>query len=273
MATISASLVREAVDRLVDASDSRVPCTPVRDVIGSGDVALAYAVQAATIARREAGGARVVGHKIGLTSRAVQDQLGVHQPDFGILLDDMQVDDSALVPSERLLQPKIEAEIGFVLGEDLADGPELTPERIHGAVDYAVVALEIVDSRIAGWDITFADTVADNASAGLFVLGRQRLSLDEFEPRAVQMTMAYNGRVVSTGNGAACLDDPLNALVWLARTTRDLGDPLLAGQVILSGALGPMVDVSPGATVRAEISQQGRSLGAVTARFSEDSDS
>lgn len=272
MATSSASLVREAVDRLSGANDSRIPCAPVRDVIGSGDVALAYAVQAATIARRKADGARVVGHKIGLTSRAVQDQLGVHQPDFGTLLDDMQVDQSQLVPRGRLLQPKIEAEIAFVLGQDLADGGELTPERVRDAVDYAVVALEIVDSRIAGWDITFADTVADNASAGLFVLGHQRLSLDEFEPGAVEMTMTRDGTVVSTGNGAACLGDPLKALAWLARTTRDLGEPLLAGQVVLSGALGPMVEVSPGVTVRAEITLGGRPLGAVAARFSEDID-
>ena len=258
-----AYLIDRAVRRLQDAADMRRPCAPVRDLLGTADVALAYAVQEALTARRLASGARVVGRKIGLTSPAVQQQLGVDQPDFGVLFDDMACAETEPVPSDRLLQPKAEAELAFVLAEDLAEG-DLGDEQVRAAVAYTVAAIEIVDSRIAGWDITFADTVADNASSGLFVLGTQRVPLSDFEPADVTMSMTLDGAVVSEGTGRACLGDPLNALAWLARTARELGDPLRAGQVVLSGALGPMVGVRPGAEVRAELS----SLGTVTATFS-----
>jgi 2-keto-4-pentenoate hydratase len=205
----------------------------------------------------------VVGRKIGLTSPAVQAQIGVDEPDFGVLFDDMAYDDGAVLPSGRLLQPRAEAEIAFVLAEDLVDG-SLDHARVSAAVGYAVAALEIVDSRIAGWDISYGDTVADNASSGLYVLGARRLRLDEFTPVDVEMSMTLDGEVVSTGTGAACLGDPLNALAWLATKAREFGDPLRAGQVILSGALGPMVAVLPGASVTAEIT----GLGSVSTTFS-----
>jgi 2-keto-4-pentenoate hydratase len=238
-----------------------VPCPPVRDLIGSSDVELAYSVQQQLTRDRLAHGARIVGRKIGLTSPAVQRQLGVDRPDFGVLFDDMDVSGLAEVPSDRLLQPKTEAEIAFVLSSDLADGP-LDAEQVRDAVGHATAALEIVDSRIAGWDITFGDTVADNASSGLFVLGETRLTLDEFEPVEVRMTMRLGDDVVSEGSGAACLGNPLNALAWLARSARDLGDPLRTGQVVLSGALGPMVASPPGSVVFAELGPLG-SVGAV----------
>ncbi len=253
-----------AVNRLERAAHTRVPCAPVRDLIGADDINLAYAVQRQLTERRLAEGARVVGRKIGLTSPAVQKQLGVDRPDFGVLFADMDVSDLPEVPSGRLLQPKTEAEVAFVLSGDLTDGP-LDAAQVRGAVAYATAALEIVDSRIAGWDITFGDTVADNASSGLFVLGTKRLSLDEFEPVEVEMTLQLDGEQVSVGNGAACLGDPVNALAWLARTARDLGDPLRAGQVVLSGALGPMVTVAAGDTFEAQIT----GLGAVTVSFTE----
>jgi len=167
------------------------------------------------------------------------------------------------VPMSRLLQPKAEAEVAFVLKDDLADG-DLDVAQVRAAIDYAVAALEIVDSRVAGWNIRFGDTVADNASSGLYVLGSEPKTLDEVEPVDVEMTMERNGEPVSSGNGAACLGDPLNALSWLARTARDFGEPLRAGQVVLSGALGPMTDVSHGDVVTAQIT----GLGSVTARFS-----
>jgi 2-keto-4-pentenoate hydratase len=240
-----------------------VPCAPVRDLIGADDVDLAYAVQQRQTDARVAGGARIVGRKIGLTSPAVQRQLGVDRPDFGVLFDDMDVSALAEVPSERLLQAKTEAEVAFVLADDLTEGP-LDAAQVRGAVAYAVAALEIVDSRIAGWDITFGDTVADNASSGLFVVGERRLSLDEFEPVEVAMTMRLDGELVSEGTGAACLGDPLNALAWLARTAREFGDPLRAGQVVLSGALGPMAATPPGSVVSADLGP----LGSVRATFS-----
>lgn len=259
--------VDQAADRLRGAARTGVPCPPVRDLIGSADVELAYAVQRSLTEGRLAAGGRVVGRKIGLTSPAVQQQLGVDRPDFGVLFEDMDVSALDRVPSSRLLQPKVEAEIAFVLDGDLAEGP-LDLGQVRGAVSYAVAALEVVDSRIAAWEITFGDTVADNASSGLFVLGEERVSLAGFQPASTTMQMHMDGVLVSEGTGAACLGDPLLALVWLAQTARDLGDPLLAGQVVLSGALGPMVAVRPGATVSAAIS----SLGSVTATFSHDED-
>jgi 2-keto-4-pentenoate hydratase len=255
--------VAEAAERLQVAASTGVPCRPVRDLIGADDVELAYAVQQRLTERRLAEGAGVVGRKIGLTSRAVQRQLGVDRPDFGVLFADMDVSRLPAVPSGRLLQPRTEAEVAFVLAEDLAEGP-LDAAQVRGAVAYAVAALEIVDSRIAGWDITFGDTVADNASSGLFVLGETRLAPAECEPVEVPMRMTLDGAVVSEGSGAACLGDPLTALAWLARTAREFGDPLRAGQVVLSGALGPMAPTPPGSVVSADLGP----LGTVGARFS-----
>ena len=254
-----------AAERLSTAAYTRTPCAPVRDLIGSDDVEAAYAVQERIVADRVAGGATVVGRKIGLTSPAVQKQLGVDQPDFGVLFDDMRCQEVGPIPLSRLLQPKVEAEIAFVLGRDLVDGP-LDDAQIRAAVDYAVAALEIVDSRIAGWDITFGDTVADNGSSGLFVLGADRRTLDSFDPVAAQMQMFIDDTEVSTGTGTACLGDPLRALAWLARTAREFGQPLLAGQVILSGALGPMAVIDTAGTVRADIT----GLGSVTATFTQE---
>ncbi|MEU3615355.1 fumarylacetoacetate hydrolase family protein [Streptomyces sp. NPDC006872] len=255
--------VADAAARLVRAARDRRPCAPVRDLLGASDISLAYAVQRRVVGDRIAAGARVVGRKIGLTSESVQRQVGVDRPDFGVLLDVMDVTDLPAVPGDRLLQPRVEAEIAFVLAADL-DDDDLDVERVRSAVGHAVAALEIVDSRVADWDITITDTVADNASSGLFVLGRERVDLKEFEPRDVTMRLHADGELASEGNGAACLGDPLSALLWLARTAREFGDPLRAGQIVLSGALGPLVPTPPGTTVRAEMS----GLGSVTATFS-----
>ncbi|WP_431956902.1 2-keto-4-pentenoate hydratase [Nocardia lijiangensis] len=253
--------VLAAAERLAAAARTGEPAAPVRDLIGSDDVAAAYAVQRLGVRRRVESGARVVGRKIGLTAPAVQRQLGVDQPDFGVLFADMDVR-SPTADRPRLLQPKIEAELAFVLAADL-DADELDAVSVRAAVDYAVAALEIVDSRIARWDITFGDTVADNASSGWFALGEQRLSLADFEPRDIDMSMRINGEIVSTGTGSACLGDPLNALAWLARTARALGDPLRAGEIALSGALGPMAPLRPGAQAHSEIHFGAQSLGTV----------
>lgn len=261
--TANEAVIREAADRLTAALATHRPCSPIRDLLGETDVAAAYAVQRELTRRRLAEGAVVVGRKIGLTSPAVQRQLGVNQPDFGVLFADMDVTASTEVPSARLLQPKAEAEIAFVLGADLIEG-DLDVEQVRGSVAYAMAALEIVDSRVENWDIRITDTVADNASSGLFVLGGLRRTLDDFEPREATMQLYVNGEPASQGNGEACLGDPLIALSWLARTAREFGDPLLAGQVVLSGALGAMVPAPPGTTIQAEIS----SLGEVSATFS-----
>lgn len=253
--------VRAAAERLQTALRTRTPCRPVRELIGARDVGSAYAVQRELTAARLHAGARIVGRKIGLTAPAVRAQLGVDQPDFGVLFDDMHCPDGD-VDLDRLLQPKVEAEIAFVLSVDL-DDPWATAESVREVVDYAVPALEIVDSRIAGWDISFGDTVADNASSGLFVLGARRMSLAEFEPREVAMSLMIDHAPASSGRGDSCLGDPLSALAWLAATESRFGDPLRAGDIVLSGALGPMVVVGAGADITAEFGP----LGRVTAHF------
>jgi 2-keto-4-pentenoate hydratase len=255
--------VAEAIERLGAALVSGVPCSPVRDLIGAVDIAQAYAVQRGLTERACAAGRRVVGHKIGLTAPSVQAQIGVDQPDFGVLFEDMGHATGEQIDMDGLIQPKIEAEIAFVLGRDITEAHP-TAESVRSAVDYAVAALEIVDSRVAGWDITIVDTVADNASSGRYVLGDHPLSLEHFEPAEVTMSMHIEGVEVSSGRGDACLGDPLNALAWLAGTCVNLGEPLLSGEIILSGALGPMAPVRAGAHVRAQLSE----LGTVDITFS-----
>jgi 2-keto-4-pentenoate hydratase len=236
----------------------------VRDVLPTGDVDAAYAVQAALIAHRTAGGARAVGRKIGLTSPKVQAQLGVSQPDFGVLLDDMACAQDQPVDITRLIQPKIEAELAFILATDL-DQASVSEADVAAATAHVVAALEIVDSRIAGWDISILDTVADNASCGLFVLGDQQVPPANIDVTAVQMTLRRDGEIVSAGTGADCLGSPLAAVAWLARTVRRYGFPLCAGEVVLSGALGPMVNVEPGSRYTAAIS----GVGTVSAGFTQ----
>ncbi|MFA6575446.1 MAG: fumarylacetoacetate hydrolase family protein [Nocardioides sp.] len=248
--------VSAAVERLSQALTTRVPCAPVRDLIGTDDLPAAYAVQQGLVQARLAAGATVVGRKIGATSEAVQQQLGVDQPDFGYLLSDMDVSQQRPISMRTLVQPRVEAEVAFVLAHDIdpADESDITLELVRAAVAVALPALEIVDSRIADWDIEFTDTVADNASSGLFVVGDEGRPLDDLEPRDVTMSLSINGEVRSSGNGAACLGDPLEALRWLAVQAQRFGDPLRAGHLILSGALGPFVPFAPGDRVEATIS-------------------
>jgi 2-keto-4-pentenoate hydratase len=256
-----------AAERLIAAARTVTATAPVRDVLGSTDVALAYDVQRVLTASRLAEGARIVGAKVGLTSPTVQAQLGVGQPDFGVLFDDMLVPDGGSVNIAMLIAPKAEAKIAFVLKNDLAGDPDsIDVATAAAAVDYVVAALEIVDSRVAGWDITITDTVADNASSARYVLGSTRVTLAEFAPVEVTMTLDKNGERASSGAGAACLGDPLNALAWLARTAAEYRSPLRAGDVVLSGALGPMVSAEPGSHIVADIS----TLGRVSVTFSKD---
>jgi 2-keto-4-pentenoate hydratase len=258
----ASAAVTKAAERLRIAMRDRQPCQPVRDLIDRQDIDSAYGVQRILTESRITDGAQVVGRKIGLTAEAVQRQLGVDRPDFGVLFADMECRDGATVPASQLLQPKVEAEIAFILARDLTD-EHIDAATVRTTVDSAVAALEIVDSRIRDWDISLADTIADNASSGMYVLGTQYTSLSSFEPAEAKMTMTVDGRTVSVGTGAACLGDPLASLAWLAVTARDLGDPLRAGQVVLSGALGPMAPVQAGSHVVAHIS----GLGSVEVRF------
>jgi 2-keto-4-pentenoate hydratase len=260
--TIGAT-ARQAAELLQRSQETRTPCAPVRDLLPDRSLATGYAVQTLLTDARLAEGRRIAGRKIGLTSPAVQAQLGVDQPDFGVLFDDMACAEDDLIEIERLLQPRIEAEIGFVLGTDL-DRDDIDAAQARAAISDVLPALEIVDSRIAGWDITIVDTVADNASSGLYVLG-EPVANPPKDLREVTMTLVDgSGTTVSSGSGAACLGDPVSALVWLARTARAYGAPLRAGEVILSGALGPMVPVASGSSFTATLS----GLGTVQARFS-----
>jgi 2-keto-4-pentenoate hydratase len=255
-----ADLIAAAVERLATAQATRVPCPAVRDLIGTDDLPAAYAVQQGLVQARlgagAAGSVTVVGRKIGATSKAVQDQLGVDQPDFGYLLSDMDVSDHEPISMATLVQPRVEAEVAFVLAADIAPATEddITLALVRAAVEVALPALEIVDSRIEGWDIGFTDTVADNASSGLFVVGKDGRRLDDLEPRDVVMSLTINGEERSSGTGAACLGDPLEALRWLAVQAYRFGDPLRAGHLILSGALGPFVPFAPGDRAVASIS-------------------
>jgi 2-keto-4-pentenoate hydratase len=292
--------IKPVSDSLWQAAASGQPIAPVRDAIeaaaSDGDVlGAAYAVQQQISQRRLDAGGRLVGRKIGLTSKAVQQQLGVDSPDFGALFADMAVADGEEIAWSRLMQPKAEAEIrdaALVLGHRLparrrcdlptasgcgwAGSPAPGPTAAHApcprwglsdlpisATAYALPAIEVVGSRIAHWDIRLADTVADNASSGLFVLGTRPVPLHKLDLADCGMVMERRGEPVSVGGGAACLGNPLNAAVWLADTMVRMGSPLRAGDVVLTGALGPMVVVEPGDVFTAQI----EGLGSVRAVF------
>ncbi|MFI6820072.1 2-keto-4-pentenoate hydratase [Micromonospora sp. NPDC050187] len=246
------------------AYDSRTPVAPLRgDLLPVGDVDSAYAVQQAQVAGWLAAGRRRIGAKIGLTSPAVQQAFGVYQPDFGVLFADMAVPDGDEIDIDRLLQPRVEAEVAFVLGAGLPY-EQVTVADVIRATDHLLPAIEVVDSRIAGWDISIVDTVADNASSGLFVLGNQPRRLSDVDLRLAGMVLEHAGEPVSVGAGAACLGSPVHAVAWLAQTLVAAGSPLAEGDVVLSGALGPMVPVTPGGAYEARIS----GLGSVRACFS-----
>jgi 2-keto-4-pentenoate hydratase len=225
---------------------------PLRDGLEPTDANGAYAVQTINTRFWEGEGRRIVGRKAGLTAKAVQQQLGVDQPDFGVLFEDMQISDGGVLHPARCLQPKAEAEIAFVLSRDL-NNPEPTPAMVAAAVGTVHAAIEIVDSRIADWKISFADTVADNGSSAFFVLSDTGLPLPGLDLEGAAMELHFNDVVVSNGVGAAALGNPLNAAAWLAQTLAGRGEPLKAGDVLLAGALGPMVALTDGDHVVAKI--------------------
>ncbi|MGE4374034.1 MAG: 2-keto-4-pentenoate hydratase [Xanthobacter sp.] len=243
--------IRAAAEQLAQAALTGVACAPVRELIGSS-VEAAYKVQHLNTRQALEAGRRLVGRKIGLTSRAVQAQLGVDQPDYGVLFADMEYADGEEIAFSRLQQPKAEAEVAFVLNADLP-AQDATPTEVARAIDYVAPAIEIVGSRVRNWDITISDTIADNASSGCYVLGGPIQSLRGMDLSTLGMVLHRNGAPVSFGGGAACLGNPLTAVVWLARTCAARNMPLKAGDVVLSGALGPMVPVAPGDVMEARI--------------------
>jgi 2-keto-4-pentenoate hydratase len=254
--------VAALADELWEAERTRTPVEPLTDRYDGLDIDDAYAIQTYNIDRRVAAGGRVIGRKIGLTSRAMQQMLGVDEPDFGVLLDDMFVEDGDEIPLDALLQPRIEAEMAFVLGRDLA-GPGVTTANALAAIAGVLPAVEIVDSRVADWRIKLVDTVADNASSGRLVVGGRIRKVDELDLRLIGVVVSRNGELVDTGAGAAVLGNPARPVAWLANKLGQLGATLHAGDVILPGAPHRMVTVAPGDVFRAEYAH----LGAVTARF------
>lgn len=243
----------QAAERLRHAQTTGRPCPPVRDLVGPDQREAAYAVQHHVAALQQISGAQLVGRKLGMMSPAVQAQLGVGEPTIGTLMDTMQVRHDSVVPVRRLLQPLVEAEVAFRLVADL-DGPDIEPEQVRAAVGEVYAALEVVDSRIAGWDISAVDTIADNASAGLFVLAPEGRPLGDWDLRLLRMELRCCGRVVSTGSGSDnCMGDPLQGLVWLAREAHRQGIPLRSGMLVLAGALGPMVPIHEGDSFVAHI--------------------
>jgi 2-keto-4-pentenoate hydratase len=249
--------------QLAEAHRSRTPCDPVRPLLEPLGIDGAYAVQQLLINDRLDAGQRIVGHKIGLTSVSVQKQLGVDQPDYGVLTNAMEYGDLEEIPVSNFIQPKVEAEIAFILDRNL-DMESISLAEVIRSVAYAVPAIEVVDSRIRDWKISIFDTIADNASSAAFVLGGVAKKVDQLDLRLCGMRLDHRGEAVSSGCGGACLGNPLNALTWLARKMLKLEQPLREGQVILSGALGPMVPVTAGEAYEAAIS----GLGSVTAIFS-----
>lgn len=242
----------EAAATRLRAAYGATPIAPLRDALDPTDIEGAYAAQSINTEHWKRQGRRVVGRKVGLTSRAVQQQLGVDRPDFGVLFADMAIADRGVLIAAQTLQPKAEAEVALIMARDFADA-EATPEAFAAAVDSAVCAIEIVDSRIADWKITFADTVADNGSSAFYVLGKQQRRVADLDLYTCGMALEVNGALASLGAGAACLGHPLNAAAWLARTLAARGEGLRAGDVVLTGALGPMVAISAGDHVRAQI--------------------
>ncbi|WP_367104291.1 2-keto-4-pentenoate hydratase [uncultured Psychrobacter sp.] len=237
---------------------------PLRHQVDVKDIALAYQIQQENHRRWSEQGRVTIGRKIGLTSTAVQAQLGVDQPDYGMVYADTCYCSGAQIPASQFLQPKIEAEIAFVLKSDL-DADNLTIIDVINAVDYAVAALEIVDSRVENWDISLFDTIADNASYGGIIMGTTPVPLSQLDLENCQMQLSKGNEVVSEGEGRACLGNPLLATLWLANMMIENGQPLRAGDVVLSGALGPMIAVESNDTFSATID----GLNSVSVSFTE----
>ena len=262
MSTTKVARIEKWAAHLAEAEKSRLGVAPLTELNPEITIDEAYQVQLHTIDGRIANGEKIVGKKIGLTSLAMQQMLGVDQPDYGHLLDGMMIDNGGEIAINQVLQPKVEGEIAFVLKKDLK-GPHVTVIDVLAATDYVVPALEIVDSRVKDWKIKLEDTVADNASSGLFVLGDKKLPIDGLDLAQLGMVFYKNGKMMNTGVGAAALGHPATCVAWLANKLSDYGITLKAGEVILSGALSAAIVGEPGDHFQARFAH----LGEVNVRF------
>lgn len=259
---MTSDLLQQLADRLYQAEKDRQGTHPLTETKPDLTIDEAYKIQWINVDRKLATGRKVTGKKIGLTSVAMQQLLGVDEPDYGHLLDDMVVENGQEIPFERVMQPRVEGEIAFILKKDL-HGPRVTTTDVLQATEYIVPALEIVDSRVADWKIKLPDTIADNASAGLYILGGTPLRVDQVDLEKVGMVLYKNGQVINTGVGAAALGNPAYCVAWLANQMYHFGVHLKAGEVILSGALSAAVDARPGDHFTARFAH----LGQVSVRF------
>ena len=256
------TLINQLGDELYQALYNRTVVDPLTSRHPELDIEHAYLVQQRMIGRRVDAGERIIGKKIGVTSRAVMNMLGVYRPDFGYMLDGMIYNEGESIEMATLIQPKAEGEIAFILKRDLM-GPGVTNAEVLAATECVMPCFEIVDSRIRDWKIKIEDTVADNASCGVFVLGDQAVDPRKIDLALCGMVLERNGEIIATGAGAAALGSPVNAVAWLANTMGALGIPLKAGEVILSGALAAMFPAKAGDSFRVSIG----GLGSCSVRF------
>lgn len=252
----------EYANQLANAESARVGISPLSEIDPSLTLNDAYSIQLKNIQRKVNEGHKIVGKKIGLTSKAMQTLLGVDEPDYGHLLDSMVVENGGRVDIDKVLQPKVEAEIAFVLKRDLK-GPHVTVLDVLQATDYIVPALEIVDSRVQDWKINLTDTVADNASSGFYVLGGNPTKVTDIDLELVGMVFSKNGEIVNTGVGAAAIGNPAYCVAWLANRLADFDITLKTGEVILSGALSAAVNAEKGNSFTARFAH----LGQVSVQF------
>jgi len=255
-------LIKELADELVQAENSRVGILPFTERYDNLSVEDAYNIQLEVVGRKLESGRSIIGKKVGLTSVAMQQMLGVNEPDYGHLLDDMKIESGSEVSMSSFVSPKIEAEIGFVLEQDL-NGPNITYIDVLMATKYVVPTLEIIDSRIADWKIKLADTVADNGSSAKVVIGNTFSSIDKVDLRTTGMTLYKNNSLIATGAGAAALGHPAQAIAWLANKLYEFNIGLKAGELILPGALSGAVSVQSEDNIRADFGL----LGSVSVTF------
>ncbi|KZE38990.1 2-keto-4-pentenoate hydratase [Bhargavaea cecembensis] len=256
MSIHSKEIIQEAWLLLKRAEAEKQSVSPLTELHPGMTVEDAYRIQLKAINEKVEGGRTITGKKIGLTSFAMQELLGVDQPDYGHLLDSMEVEPNGEIPLEQLFQPKVEGEIAFVLKKDLK-GPDVTVEDVLDATEYVVPSLEIVDSRIRDWKIKLPDTIADNASCGLYVLGKEKFPLDGLDLAKIEMTLYKNGELMNSGSGADVLGHPANCVAWLANKLSEYDVTLKAGEIVLSGALSAAVEVREGDRFTAEFTELG----------------
>ncbi|WP_285320769.1 fumarylacetoacetate hydrolase family protein [Pseudarthrobacter sp. lyk4-40-TYG-27] len=249
---------------LLEATESLTPIAPLRNRLEGMTLADAYHVQTVQLDHHTAGGRVLAGRKVGLTSLAMQKQLGVDSPDFGFFFEDMVYGDGANIPASAFIQPKVEPEFGFVLKEKL-QGPGVTVEQAAAAIDAIYPAIEIIDSRITDWDIKLVDTVADNASCGAIAVGAKPLDLDPSALLDTLCSLVIDGVVTGSGNGADVMGNPVAPLAWLANVLADEGVALEAGQLILPGSFTKAEPVTAGSTAVADFGP----LGSLTIHFTD----